>query len=369
MWWYDRGIILLEEVSDLVDTGGRDTVGGGEVLDYLGESASTAFQYMNNELINHFKNFTLYKLLICALILIIFAILAMKLLGIRTLKMDTGIKAEIDNIKSLKRTEAQVIGKQRRLQKLQKIVRQFGLEPNQTYVDYMNYNLKRAGYMAPSGDRTLDAYEFNAYVKAGTVLTALICIGVMLFMNMSLGFILLVVSFILWNTLPTMLVRSEAVRRDAIIRNNFFDFYAEIHYILKDGGNVPLAKKIRSYAKQIQDKPEMLRFADNCADLFDLYGEYEATMYISKEYKEIPEVGKLMRLIKQFNDNAEIRQELEGFRQQLITEKQLKMEAAQKKLIAKARWSFNILMIVLVQAILSAMAIYLQDLGGIGGFF
>ena len=46
----------------------------------------------------------------------------------------------------------------------------------------------------------------------------------------------------------------------------------------------------------------------------------------------------------------------------------MRMEDEQKKLVTKARLSFNILMIVLVQAILSAMAIYLPDLTNVGSF-
>lgn len=353
-------------VNDMTNIGDRQSVGGGEILNFIGNEAEVAWKYMNKELINHFENFTLYKIGLCVLITILAVLIALKILGIRSIGKDEGVRAELDNIKTLRRTEASILAKQRRLIKLKSIMRAFGLEPNNTAVEYMNYNLKRAGILAPSGDRTLDAYEFNAYVKTGTILTAVVCIFIMIFNNLAMGLILLCISLILWGILPNTIVRSEAVRRDQVIRDNFFDFYAEIHYILKDGGNVPLAKKIRNYAKSIRNKPEMVQFADNCAELMDTHGEYQGTLYIAKEYKEIPEVGKLMRLIRQLNDNADISKDLDGFREQLMTEKQLKMEAAQKKLIEKARWSFNILMVILVQAIISAMAIYLPDLGGIG---
>ena len=112
----------------------------------------------------------------------------------------------------------------------------------------------------------------------------------------------------------------------------------------------------------------MVRFADTCADYIDIYGEAEGSTYIAKEYREIPDVTKLMRLIKQFNDGGDIKQDLIGFRDKLLLEKQMRMEDEQKKLVTKARLSFNILMIVLVQAILSAMAIYLPDLTNVGSF-
>ena len=353
-------------VHDMTNIGDRQSVGGGEILNYVGNEAEVVWKYMNKAMIDHFENFTLYKIILCLLIILIAVMIAVRILGIRSIGKDEGVRAELDNVKTLRRTEANILAKQRRLIRLKSIMKAFGLEPNATAVDYMNYNLKRAGILNPSGDRALDAYEFNAYVKTGTLITAAICILIMIFSNLAMGVILLSISLLLWGMLPNTFVRSEAVRRDKVIRDNFFDFYAEIHYILKDGGQVPLAKKIRAYSKSVRNKPEMVQFADNCAELMDTYGEYQGTLYIAKEYKEIPEVGKLMRLIRQLNDNADISKDLDGFREQLMVEKQLKMEAAQKKLIEKARWSFNILLIVLVQAILSAMAIYLPDLGGIG---
>lgn len=353
-------------VHDMTNIGDRQSVGGGEILNYVGNEAEVIWKYMNKAMIDHFENFTLYKIILCLLIILIAVMIAVRILGIRSIGKDEGVRAELDNVKTLRRTEANILAKQRRLIRLKSIMKAFGLEPNATAVDYMNYNLKRAGILNPSGDRALDAYEFNAYVKTGTLITAAICILIMIFSNLAMGAILLSISLLLWGMLPNTFVRSEAVRRDKVIRDNFFDFYAEIHYILKDGGQVPLAKKIRAYSKSVRNKPEMVQFADNCAELMDTYGEYQGTLYIAKEYKEIPEVGKLMRLIRQLNDNADISKDLDGFREQLMVEKQLKMEAAQKKLIEKARWSFNILLIVLVQAILSAMAIYLPDLGGIG---
>ena len=79
-----------------------------------------------------------------------------------------------------------------------------------------------------------------------------------------------------------------------------------------------------------------------------------------------PEVLYSYQAIK--SDGGDIKQDLIGFRDKLLLEKQMRMEDEQKKLVTKARLSFNILMIVLVQAILSAMAIYLPDLTNVGSF-
>lgn len=369
----DKALIFAssntDTVSDINQISGKTTVGGGEALDFFSKFTSeTEWTYMDGELIQHFQNLGLYKLLIVALILTICVILMLKLLGIRTITQDAGVRAEIDNVKTLRKTEKSIIARQKSLNRLKGIVAALGLNPGQVYVDYMNYNLKRAGIMAPAGDRALDAFEFNALVKAGIASTTVVCLFVMLFLNLTLGFLLLLLALVLWNTIPNMYVRSLAMEKDTIIKNNFFDFYQEIHYILINGGNASISKRIRSYQKGVRNNPEMVRFADTCADYIDIYGEAEGSTYIAKEYREIPDVTKLMRLIKQFNDGGDIKQDLIGFRDKLLLEKQMRMEDEQKKLVTKARLSFNILMIVLVQAILSAMAIYLPDLTNVGSF-
>ena len=369
----DKALIFAssntDTVSDINQISGKTTVGGGEALDFFSKFTSeTEWTYMDGELIQHFQNLGLYKLLIVALILTICIILMLKLLGIRTITQDAGVRAEIDNVKTLRKTEKSIIARQKSLNRLKGIVAALGLNPGQVYVDYMNYNLKRAGIMAPAGDRALDAFEFNALVKAGIACTTVVCLFVMLFLNLTLGFLLLLLVLVLWNTIPNMYVRSLAMEKDTIIKNNFFDFYQEIHYILINGGNASISKRIRSYQKGVRNNPEMVRFADTCADYIDIYGEAEGSTYIAKEYREIPDVTKLMRLIKQFNDGGDIKQDLIGFRDKLLLEKQMRMEDEQKKLVTKARLSFNILMIVLVQAILSAMAIYLPDLTNVGSF-
>lgn len=358
-----------DTVSDINQISGKTTVGGGEALDFFSKFTNeTEWTYMDGELIKHFQNLGLYKLLIVALILTICIILMLKLLGIRTITQDAGVRAEIDNVKTLRKTEKSIIARQKSLNRLKGIVAALGLNPGQVYADYMNYNLKRAGIMAPAGDRALDAFEFNALVKAGIACTTVVCLFVMLFLNLTLGFLLLLLALVMWNTIPNMYVRSLAMEKDTIINNNFFDFYQEIHYILINGGNASISKRIRSYQKGVRNNPEMVRFADTCADYIDIYGEAEGSTYIAKEYREIPDVTKLMRLIKQFNDGGDIKQDLIGFRDKLLLEKQMRMEDEQKKLVTKARLSFNILMIVLVQAILSAMAIYLPDITNVGSF-
>ena len=337
------------------------TAGGGEIL--LVGDREDAWKFYNKQLIYILQYYSWMKLGICILIVLIAIIIFLKLIGITSVNQNRSIRAELDNVHNIRKNELKIIRKQYIYSKLKDLSHKFGLDPDYNYINYMNYNLKRAGIRDATGDGYLDALTYNALIKAGTISTSLLCVLYIL-KSPAIGTILLVVTLIGWSIIPNSVIRSIALKKDNIIKDNFFDFYAELHYILREGGDTPLSKVIRSYAKSSSDKPDMQIFADNCADLFDLYGEYEGTNYIAREYREIPEVTKLMRLVRQFHDNADIKAELDGFRAQLMTQLQLRIEARQEKLIKRARMSFNILTIILVQAILSAMAIYLPDLTG-----
>jgi hypothetical protein len=69
-----------------------------------------------------------------------------------------------------------------------------------------------------------------------------------------------------------------------------------------------------------------------------------------------------MRLIRQANESGDVRAELLGFRDELLAAKKYAISKRMEKLVNQAKMSFNILLPVLLQAILSAMAIYIEDL-------
>ena len=120
----------------------------------------------------------------------------------------------------------------------------------------------------------------------------------MAFLNSALGFVLLVFSVIMGNTLPMMVVRQMVKDKDMEIREHFADLYLMLHYILIADTKIPLSGVFKSFGKNT-DSDEMRRFIDVCIHYIDIYGEYEATNYIAKDYRELSEVNKLMRLIRQ----------------------------------------------------------------------
>lgn len=343
------------------------TLGGGEILPYIG-TEHKGIQYIDWNLVKQFAAIPLVKVLIVFLLLAICTLLIMRLFKIKTIFKGKGITSELGNINQLKSRDKFIMRSNKILSALTKFVQATPFNMPASSKEYMQYNIKRAGIKAPGGFRDLSAEEFNAIIKV--VAFALVVVGVLLavFISAALGVGSIVATIILSGILPKQILRSIVRDKDREIRENFSDFYLMLHYVLLIGGSTPLDRLMKSYAKTT-DSAEMVRFVDNCVGHIDTNGEYGATTLIAKDYREIAEVGKLMRLIKQMYDGADVKQELIGFREELIKEKKYLISKRMNWLVKKAMASFNILMIILVQAILSAMALYLPDLGQITSFF
>ena len=140
-----------------------------------------------------------------------------------------------------------------------------------------------------------------------------------------------------------------------------------IHYVLLASAGTPISGIMKSFDKTT-NSDEMHRFIDVCIHNIDTYGEYEGTRHIGRHYREIPQVGKLMRLIRQANEGGDVRAELVGFRDELLAAKKHTIRKRMEKVIMQAKMSFNILLPILFQAIASAAAIYLEDLSMTGSF-
>ena len=235
----------------------------------------------------------------------------------------------------------------------------FSLAKNQA--DYWQYNINRAGVQIPGKTRNMKATEFNALIVLITMSCCAVGLIIALIANLMLGTLIIIFSVVISSYLPMSIVRSVVKSKDQEIIDNFSDYYLMIHYVILASASTPLEGIMKSYAKTT-DSLEMRRYVDACVHYIDTYGEYEATNYIARDYREISEVGKLMRLIRQSNEGGNVEPELIGFRQELIASKQYAMTKRMEKLISRARMSFNILVPILIQAIISAMSIYWKDI-------
>lgn len=322
-------------------------------------------KFVDDSLVRMFSLLPFIQTLIVLLIIGLASVIVLRFYGINLLSKRKGVTRELDNIKVIRKRDASIIRMNKILVLITKFIERTPLALDKSLRDYWEYNIKRAGLKVPGGFRHMTALEFNAIVKTLELVLLGIDIIILLLFNATFGWVLIVFTIVMSSSVPKMIVRQIVKEKDLEITENFVDLYLMIHYVLLAGASTPLSNVMRSYAKATSSK-EMKRFVDVCVNHIDVYGEYEATRYIAKDYRELPEVTKLMRLIRQVNEGGDIKSELIGFRSELINAKQYAITKRVQKLIGRANASFNILMIVLVQAILSAMSIYLPDLSILG---
>ena len=343
------------------------TLGGGEILQVGGDNTEL-FPYMDTNLMQQFEMMGLVQWLIIALLIAFMIIVIMKILGKKSPLKGKGIAAELDVMADIRKRDAAILAANKNIRMITDIIEKTPLTLSKYQVDYWNYNLVRADIRIPGGSRVYKAQEFNAIVKAAQILVVAMSIFLAVFINTILGFVLAVGAVFLGNTLPLMTIRAIVKAKDEEIEANFSDFYLMIHYVLIARANTPLSSIIKSYDKTTSSE-EMHKFANVCISLLDTYGEFVGPAMITERYKEIPLVCKLMRLIRQSNQGADVAPELIGFRKEIINAKEYALKKRGDKLIARARASFNLLMPVLVQAVISAMMIYMDDLSVAGSIF
>lgn len=338
------------------------SIGGGEILPYIGNNEHKGTQYIDWDLVKQFASIPLVKAIIVLLLITLCTLLILRMFNIKTLFKGKGILSEISNIEKIKSRDRYILQSNKFLARITKIVQRTPFLMTNNAREYMDYNLKRANIRVPGGYRYMSSLEFNAIMKMIAFILCIIAIIATLFVSSLLGVLIFASTVVATGILPKQIIRSIVRERDQEIRDNFSDLYLMLHYVLIIGGQTPIDKIMKSYSKTT-DSAEMIRFVDNCVGHIDTHGEYGATTLIAKDYREIPEVGKLMRLIKQMYDGAEIEQELIGFREEIIKQRKLMIETRMNALVLRAELSLKILMIILFQAILSAMALYLPDLG------
>lgn len=354
-----------------MQTTGADgsALGGGEILQYWGKNPSLEANYplMDNALIKQFAMMPYFKLVITVLILAIMAILLLKLLNIRSFLKSKGMTRELERMERLRKRDQSIMRANRTMAWITNMVESTPFRMSNISKEYWQYNLNRAGVRIPGGARVIKAVEFHSLIIFITWWLLVIEALVFIFVNSVVGVVLAVATVVFSSTLPMIMLRGTVKAKDDEIKANFSDYYLMMHYVLIAGANTPLNSVMKSYAKTTSSV-EMQRYIDSCLHYIDTYGEYESTRFIAKDYREIPEVGKLMRLIRQANEGGEIASELMGFRMELLKTKQFEIEKRMNKLVAKAQASFNLLTIILVQAVLSAMSIYITDMGLITTF-
>lgn len=318
---------------------------------------------MHEQLIKIYHYLPQIKIGIMLLILMAATLITLSIFDIRSLFGDEGVQKSMGNINKLRTRDRYIQTSTRFLNNITRIVQSLPFAIKGPAADYLEYNLIRAGVKAPGGNRNISAKEFNALIVTVTTVICTICFFIALVINLGLGIVLATITCCCASFLPLRVLRATVRAKDQEIRDNFSDFYLMLHYVLITGAKTSLGKIMRTYQKTASS-PEMVHFVDVCCGYIDTYGDQEATHYISKDYREVQEVNKLMRLIKQLYDGSDVTSELIGFRDELIKQKKYRIMRRMERVVKLAQLSFNSLSIILFQAILSAMAIYLPGMSG-----
>lgn len=356
----------IQDGQNGMDTNGG-TAGGGEILDYI-TGTKEDDPFINDSWVAKLESIPYVKVAIVIALVALAILIVARVFKIRNPRGKRAVNKELDHIEHVRKHDEQVLKANRLLKAITNVFENSILSMDKTNIDYWRYNLNRANIRIPGGSRIMKPEEFNAILRLCEVFICMVGIVVGLFTNLTIAILVCIVTFLLGGTIPFAFIRSQVKAKDNEIIENFADFYLMLHYVLLANANTPLSGIMQSFDKTT-DSMEMHRFVDSCIHYIDTYGEYEATGYISKEFREIAEVGKLMRLIKQANAGGDVRSELMNFRTELLNAKKYAIETRMNKLIAKARASFALLYVVLVQAVISAMAIYFDDLGMVGSLF
>lgn len=352
-----------------MDTTAHDgsLAGGGEILQFWGNADvyNKNSPYLDNQLIQQFNLIPMMKIIIILIILGLMGVVILKIFNIKSPFRGKGITRELDYMDRVRKHDASIMRANRLMHWVTQFIASTPFTQSNAAKDYWQYNINRAGIKIPGGSRLMKAEELHAIIQFITGCAIVVEIFVLIFLNQILGWVLIISTIIMSSMMPMMIIRNTVTLKDAEIKANFSDYYLMLHYVLVASAKTPLAGIMKSYAKTTSSV-EMQRYVDTCIHYIDTFGEYEATRYIAKDYREIPEVGKLMRLIRQANEGGDVESELMGFRTELLREKRYTIEKRMEKLIGRAKASFSILMPVLVQAVISAMAIYVSDLGVAG---
>jgi hypothetical protein len=343
------------------------TVGGGEILKYWNQNSTNGTSKLDTALIRQFMLLPVVRAIIIILSIIIAALVIVKIFEIRSPFKGRAITNELEHLDKVKKHDEAIVRANKMMQTCTLLIERSPLALNKSYVDYWTYNLSRANVRIPGGFRVMRPEEFNAIISVVEIFIIALSLVTSIFISAPLGMVTIIFTLVMASTLPMMFVRQTVRVKDEEIVANFADFYLMIHYVLLASAGTPVAGIMKSYDKTTSSE-EMHRFIDVCLHYIETYGEYEGTRYIAKQYREIPEVGKLMRLIRQANEGGDVRAELIGFRNELIAAKKYALTKRMDRLVMKAKMSFNILMPVLIQAIISAMAIYLDDLSVASSF-
>lgn len=336
-------------------------IGGGEVLEYYNQSQQEdAYDKMNESLMHQLSALPYVKYVIIGLLIVVAVLLVMRLMQIRVTRKGRGAAKELERLGKLRKEEARDIKVRNGINVITGIVNKSPLRLDIARKKELQYKLGRADIRDYGGLDIMSAETFNALIVAGQALVGACALMIFIFVNMTVGMLLFILNLVATNTIVELIVSSRVAERDDEIHENFTSLYMMLHHMLMRNPNASIRNSLRSYGKTTESK-EMKKFTDRCIHFIDTYGDVKAADYISEEYKRVDEIVKLMGIIKQAGNGGDIKAELQGFRLEQLRVEEIRMEKRKERALKKLRIPDLIVMALLVQGVISATLIYLDD--------
>lgn len=321
---------------------------------------------MNEKLMNELQYMWVMKFSIVILIAIAAVFLILKVVGRKRIK-NRGMSEIANNYALIQKHDKKILKTEANLRKIRSLIENTPLVINSnTEREYLQYNLNRANIRI--AERQMTADEYNAICRAieFACVCAFILFGV--FVNGLVGVVGIIAVIMIGEMLPKAIVRSIVNAKDKEISTNFPDLYLLLHYNMVGGLKTSIYRNLQACKSTIKSK-ELQEFIGRWMGYINESGEPQSVSKMAADYREIHEVVRLMRIVKQIYDGDDVRNELEGYRQELVNKQYEQVIEKQKAISAKATRSLMVVMLILVQAIISAMGIYLPDISSIGSLF
>ena len=357
------GMLLTVDVNPWGNTAtgwgqyGGDVVGGGEVLNVFGKKeviyglSETAY----NIKLNAPK--AIVFLTVVLMIAMVYGLI--EIFGIFSSAALTNMATMVSMSLSVDRKQWQA----RKFLNLMIALQSRGiLKLDPFKADDLTFNLQRLGWKISGIPLTAEMYNGLKIFSSAVVLAVSILLGLVTF-NPVIPIIGIVLVFVITSLDTVIAMRVRQL--DAEITKNFLELFLILYHTMVADGGASLASLLRVYL--VTAEGEMRIVTEKIIYSLETYGEALGCVKLTDAFRH-EYVTRLMRLIKGYAEGADVRDDLKGFRQLLIENREREIEHESEKLQMKARMSFYILMPVLVQAIISAMAIYFGDISSIGSF-
>lgn len=237
----------------------------------------------------------------------------------------------------------------------------FKLDPYKA--DDLSFNLQRLGWKLR--DIPLTAEMYNGLKVFSSICCAVLGILAAILTLNPIALLVAVVGIVLISSMDVF-IAMRVHQLDEEISKNFLELYLILYHTMVADGGASLSSLLRVYLSTADG--EMALVTEKIIYSLETYGEALGCDKLTNAFRH-EYVTRLMRLIKGYVQGADVRDDLKGFRALLIENREREIMHESEKLQMKARASFYILMPVLVQAIISAMAIYFGDIASVGNLF